>query len=100
MSTTKERAQALHYASGQAAIVMEMQLGMVDRGAELDWLSQYPHEREVLLPPLTSQEVLLTCVEGSRLMVQTRLSLNLSALTLEEVLSKKYKMIKHVRQHA
>ena len=26
---------------------------MIDRGADLSWLSQYPHEREVLLPPLT-----------------------------------------------
>jgi hypothetical protein len=33
-----------------------LQMGMVDRGADLSWLSQYPHEREVLLPPLTGIE--------------------------------------------
>ena len=33
-------------------------MGMVDRGASLDWLSQYPHEREILWPPLTALEVL------------------------------------------
>ena len=33
-------------------IVIEVQQGMVSRGADMSWLSQYPHEREVLLPPL------------------------------------------------
>ena len=40
-----------------------MQMGMVDRGADLSWLSQYPHEREVLLPPLTG-------IEAGRLMTR------------------------------
>ena len=42
MSTTFDRAAALHYASqpGKPAIVFEMQMGMLDRGAELGWLSQ------------------------------------------------------------
>ena len=25
---------------------------MIDRGAELEWVSQYPHEREILYPDL------------------------------------------------
>ena len=96
MSTTFDRAAALHYASqpGKPAIVFEMQMGMLDRGAELGWLSQarftispellpistelptispelppispehanltdlgwlsqYPHEKEILFAPLT-----------------------------------------------
>ena len=38
------------YASrpGKPGIVFEMQMGMIDRGAELKWLSQYPHEEEIL----------------------------------------------------
>ena len=36
-------------------------MGMIDRGAALDWLSQYPDECEILLPPLTAIEML----EGS-----------------------------------
>ena len=32
---------------------VDWQMGMVDRGAQLDWLSQYPDEKEILLPPLT-----------------------------------------------
>ena len=52
-STTTDREQALLYAnastdpkSTQASTIFEMQMGMVDRGADLSWLSQYPHERE------------------------------------------------------
>jgi hypothetical protein len=29
-------------------IVIEVQQGMVNRGADISWLSQYPHEREIL----------------------------------------------------
>lgn len=46
-STTRERAQAVHYAKGggfatkgEAMTIMEMQMGMIDRGADLTWLSQ------------------------------------------------------------
>ena len=39
-STTIDRAQALHYASGKASTVFEMEMGMIDRGADLSWLSQ------------------------------------------------------------
>ena len=49
MSTSTDREVALSYAgggSGRAATVLEMQLGMVDRGASLGWLSQYPQEQE------------------------------------------------------
>ena len=91
-STTTDKDQALHYAagggdgkSGDAMTIFEMQMGMVDRGADLSWLSQYPHEREVLLPPLTGVEALSSDVEGSMLVIHSRLSLNLSAQTLEQV---------------
>jgi hypothetical protein len=57
----------------------------VDRGADLSWLSQYPHEREVLLPPLTGLEALETRVMSGMLVIQSRLSLNMAAHTLEQV---------------
>ena len=42
-STTTDADVARHYASrGKVGMVMEVQMGMVDRGAELEWLSQYP----------------------------------------------------------
>merc|ERR1719163_437972 len=76
-----------------ACTIFEMQMGMIDRGADLSWLSQYPHEREVLLPPLTGIEALGSEVEGDMLVVKSRLSLNLSAQTLEQVLSRRRKML-------
>ena len=99
-STSTAKEQALMYAGGggdkkegDASTVFEMQMGMVDRGADLAWLSQYPHEREVLLPPLTGLEALDHTVEGGVLVIQSRLSLNMAAHTLEQVLSRRRKML-------
>ena len=49
------------------------------------WPSQYPHEAEVLLPPLTGIEALNVEVDGSMLVIHSRLSLNLASHTLEQV---------------
>jgi hypothetical protein len=48
MSTTEDRAVALHYAGsrGGPAVALELQQGLVSRGADVSWLSQYPHEKE------------------------------------------------------
>ena len=49
MSTTLDRTVAMGYASGdetKMGIVIEVQQGQVNRGADMSWLSQYPHERE------------------------------------------------------
>ena len=48
--------------------------------------SQYPHEKEVLLPPLTGLEAIGNSVAGKLLCIDSRLSLNLAAQTLEQVL--------------
>ena len=99
-STTLDKSQAVAYATamgtaheGDAMTIFEMQMGMVDRGADLTWLSQYPHEKEVLLPPLTGIEALTSDVEGTMLVIHSRLSLNLAAQTLEQVLSRRRKML-------
>lgn len=39
-STTTERAQAENYALGKASTLLELEMGMVDRGADISWLSQ------------------------------------------------------------
>ena len=39
-STTTERVQAEHYALGKASTLLELEMGMVDRGADISWLSQ------------------------------------------------------------
>ena len=43
-STTKKREVALHYANPnqRSPILFDIQMGMVHRGAEFSWLSQYP----------------------------------------------------------
>ena len=44
MSCTEDKEVALKYAASKkkAAIVFEVKQGMVDRGADVAWLSQYP----------------------------------------------------------
>ena len=56
---------ALHYASGnQIGTLVQIRMGMIDRGAEISWLSQYPHEKEILFAPMTAFEVVSKRVEG------------------------------------
>jgi hypothetical protein len=47
--------------------------------------SQYPHENECLFAPLTGIEVQGTRIEGAVLVIEARLSVNLNALTIEQV---------------
>ena len=91
-STTTQRAQAVHYSQGKASLIFEMRMGMIDRGASVVWLSQYPHEREMLFPPLLGMEALRSHVQGRMLVVEVALSNNLNSLTLEQVVSKRRKV--------
>ena len=85
MSTTTNRDVAMQYAaSGGRGVVFEIQQGMIDRGADISWLSQYSHEAEILFAPLTGLEVQATRVQGSVLVVGVSLSVNLSSLTIEQ----------------
>ena len=97
MSTTFDRDVAMTYSRqdgpNKPSVVFEMKMGMVDRGAELDWLSQYSHERECLFAPLTGLEVLGTRIEDGVIIVEARLSVNLNNLTIEQVVSKRRKML-------
>ena len=45
MSTTSKREVAAEYARGGHGLIFEIYMGMVDKGADLHWLSQYPHEQ-------------------------------------------------------
>ena len=92
MSTSTSKEVAVGYAGGCDAkgtpMVFEMNQGMVDRGAEISWLSQYPHEQEVLFAPLTCIEVQRSHVEGNMVMVAMSISINLLAPTIEKVVAK------------
>ena len=61
MSTTRDLQTARFYALSQSKVgmIFEIEQGMVDRGADLSWLSQYPHEKEILFGPLTGLEMLV-----------------------------------------
>ena len=130
LSTSIDRAQAAHYATGKASTILEMPQGsataahrtrdlhepralhrlaerptfdvlppqVIDRGADVSWLSQYSHEQEVLFPPLTGIQAIGTRVDGRTLVVETRLSLNLMALTLEQVVSKRQKLLQSMNE--
>merc|ERR1719203_275687 len=96
MSTTANREVAMTYAKGDGksvGIVFEIKLGMIDRGADLEWLSQYPHEKEICMPPLTGLEVQGTYVDSSVLVVDVRLSVNLVSLTVEQVIAKRKQVV-------
>mmetsp|Transcript_34214 Transcript_34214/g.89391 ORF Transcript_34214/g.89391 Transcript_34214/m.89391 type:complete len:1055 (+) Transcript_34214:149-3313(+) len=92
-STTTDRSVAVHYGTGPAGTIFEMPMGLVNRGAELVWISQYPHEAEILFPPLTGLELSDATVNVNSLNMNMTLSVNLTALTLEQVVSKRRKMI-------
>ena len=92
MSTTTERDVALGYMrqTGKAAkMLLEVRMGMIDRGADVAALSQFPAEREILFAPLTGLEVASAPrVEGDVIVVELRLSCNLHDLTLDQVVGK------------
>lgn len=95
MSTTVDRDVAMKYAASgtHGGCVLEIEQGMIDRGADISWLSQYPHEREVLFAPLTGLEVKSTRVEGGAIVVCMSISINLASLTIEQVIGKRKKML-------
>ena len=57
---------------------------------------RYPHEREVLFGPLLGQQPLVSRIEGGTLVVETRMSLNMMSLTLEQVLNKRHRLLKEM----
>eukprot|EP01043_Picozoa_sp_COSAG02_P016234 COSAG02_NODE_710_length_18178_cov_14.361524_8_plen_533_part_00 len=102
MSATTDEAVALSFAKGgdstTASTLVVATMGMIDRGATLDWLSQYPHEREVLLPPLTAMEVIEMedFVDSGAFQIRKlhiRLNTNLVSMTIENLLSARKKQV-------
>ena len=90
-SASTKREEAWRYATKDKAttpVMLEITQGLIDRGADLEWLSQYPHEAEVLFPPLTGLEFLKFRVEDRLLIVTVRPSVNLHSLTIEKVIAK------------
>ena len=59
MSTTTTRGIAVQYSGAEKGrpTIFEIEVGQVDRGAPLRWVSQYPGEDEIVMPPLSNLEV-------------------------------------------
>lgn len=95
MSTTLDRDGALSFATPEQdkpSLVLEMKMGMVDRGAPVKFASQYPSEEEILFAPLTVLEVHGTPrVDAGCIIVELRLNCNLHDLTIEQLTAKMQK---------
>ena len=60
MSTSTSREVALGYMEqrvGMPRMLFQIRMGMIDRGADLQLLSQFAAEKEILFAPLTGLEV-------------------------------------------
>lgn len=70
----------------EVCTIFEMRTGMVNRGAFIGWLSQFPKDLEVLIPPMTSLEVLnnRTEADGTRVFSMA-LTCSLDYKTMEDV---------------
>jgi hypothetical protein len=78
LSTNRKRTEI-----EQFGIIFEIHMGPLDRGGDLSLLSQYPHEREIVLPPFTFQEFEDARVDETHpwlLVVRTRYRVQASAL--------------------
>lgn len=57
-------------------------------------MPQYPHEEEILFGPLTGIEVLSTRIDDSVVVIECTFSVNLTTLTIEQVLNKRHRLLK------
>ena len=72
---------------------LEIKFGVVDRGANLSRLSRYSYGAEICVGPLTGLKMIGTRVKGAVLMVRVRLNVNLASLTIEQVVTRRRKML-------
>ena len=99
LSMSDDEATALRYsglADGKKATIFELQLGKASLGAEVEWLSQFPHERERILPPWTHLEVVGTPTvrEDDVTVVELRPTVFQNVRTVEEVTGARREEIK------
>jgi len=71
MSTTKSPAVAIDYSGGEetpgSILIIDFEMG--SRGAGVRWASQYPHEEELLFPPLTTLSTRKVSHRGSKRLI-------------------------------
>ncbi|CAK0801860.1 unnamed protein product [Prorocentrum cordatum] len=89
-------AVAQQYAQGgdaQAAAIFEIQTGMIDRGADLAPISQRPRGEEICCPLPACAEVVGSRTQGGIPCIQARLNVNFSALTIDQVIDKRKRLV-------
>ena len=88
LSITDMAEIAYEYASrGEIGSVFEVTMTMSARGASISFLSQYPHEQELIFPPLTGYDVHDARIEGKLLILECSLVIPLW-LTLQQALDR------------
>ena len=86
-SATPVKEVAQLYAGSDRSSIFEIEVGEIDRGADISEFSQYPQEQEHVIPPLSHFEIVRVRREGNVNCYQLKLNVNLRALTLAELRS-------------
>ena len=100
LSLTTERSTAMCYGIkdvGRRGVLFEVQVGRVDIGASIAFLSQYPAENEYLLPPLSCLEVIGTprldaTADGEVVVVPLRVNSNLKTPTVDDLVARRKRL--------
>ncbi len=99
LSTTTNMQVAVSYIGDKAMpVLFEIHVGDIDRGASLSFLSQYPNEDEILIPPLSYLEVIgepffENTNKGDVTVYPARINCNLKSQTIEEIKGHRQKEI-------
>ena len=78
---------------GKSSVLIEIQQGPLECGADTGWLSQYPHEGEVAFSPLTTFEVLSTQVDQTVFVITVRPASNMRSVPIEQTLHQRQKVV-------
>lgn len=87
MSTTRSPAVALDYSGGQetpgSILIADFEMG--SRGASIQWLSQYPHEDELLFPPLTTLSTRRVSRKGAKRLIKVSIDISTAVPDTAEI---------------
>ena len=79
-------------------VLFRFEVGDIDRGASISFLSQYPNEEEILIPPLSYLEVIgepffMETDKGDVKVYHARINCNLKSQTIEEIVAHRQKEV-------
>jgi hypothetical protein len=106
LSTTLTRDVALIYSGVKKnrGVLFEIEIGAVDCGAQINAISQYPCEAEMLFGPLTNLETIgtrLETFEGKNvIIVSLKINSNLKVSVIEDMIEKRKQMLVSMRDSA